>query len=103
MSEETPDKILELVEWVESKREQKETELFQASDIFRGEMKGVFFFLAILFLVVWILVYEWGVSLALQGLYDLNAALTASSALLPALAVVIACLALLAPHLEKTQ
>jgi len=102
MSKETPKTmILELIEWVESKRVQKKARLFRAYDSFGGEMKRLLLLLIAFFFVVWLAVYEWEVSLAFQGLLDLKAVITASSALLPALAVVIACLALFNPYFEK--
>jgi hypothetical protein len=104
MPEKSPtDKILELVQWIDDKRLQKGTWLFRRNDAFGGEMTRPIIGLLVFFFVVWIIVYEYGVSLAFQGLYDYKAIIAASSALLPAMAVVIACLALFNPYLEKNQ
>ena len=104
MSKETPrDMILELVQWIDDKRFQKGNMLFRRNDVFGGEMARLVIGLLVLFFVVWIVVYEYGVSLAFQGLFDFRAAMTASSVLLPALAVVIACLALFNPYFEKNK
>jgi hypothetical protein len=103
MGEKTPkDDILELVRWIDGKQTEKQ-KLFQKNDSLRGQMTGLLVSLFVLFSVMWIIAYEYGISLILKGLSGFEVAIVASSALLPVLAMVTAILSLFMPYLEKNE
>lgn len=98
-----PDDILDLVEWIDGKQTEKHTPLFQMRDSLGGKMTGLVISLLVLFFVMWIIAYEYGISLVLKGQSGFDVAIVASSALLPALAVVIAGLSMFTPYLERNE
>lgn len=98
MGEKTPiDDILALVLWIDGKK----TELFQDYDGFRGKMARLVVGFVVLFLVVWLIMYEYAVSFVVKGEFGFNVEVIVISTLLSALAVMIAGLSLFTPYFEK--
>jgi len=104
MPEEPPkDPILELVQWIDKRQIEKEDSIFLSNDSLRGEMRRIIGAFLVLYFVVWLATYEYGVNLALKGQFSWNTTIVAMSALLAALAVLIAGATFVQPYLEKNE